>query len=257
MISTSLFLMAVVSAEKLPPICTERPGKANAVCTVPTGHIQLETGFLDWSLTKSRGTHADLVMLGATFVRVGLSDVSELQVGVNPYSWFTVKDGESKSKISGFGDITVRYKHQLTGEGSDVQLGLIPFVKLPTAVHDLGNGKLEGGLAIPISFTLSGPVGITLGPEVDVVADASGHGHHAGLVNLVGVNGPIAPKLTLSGELWSNFNFDPAGTLKQASADASLAYLVSDDLQLDAGANFGLTRDTPDVELYAGVSARF
>jgi hypothetical protein len=28
-------------------------------------------------------------------------------------------------------------------------------------------------------------------------------------------------------------------------------------VQLDAGANFGLNRNTPDVELYTGVSVRF
>ncbi len=72
------------------------------------------------------------------------------------------------------------------------------------------------------------------------------------IVNLVNVAGPIAPRLTLAGELWTNVNFDPAGTIKQASADVALAYAVSDDLQLDAGANFGLTRDTPDVEIYVG-----
>ena len=49
----------------------------------------------------------------------------------------------------------------------------------------------------------------------------------------------------------------PAGTVKQASADAALAYAVSNRLQLDAGANLGLTRETPDVELYVGASVRF
>jgi hypothetical protein len=39
--------------------------------------------------------------------------------------------------------------------------------------------------------------------------------------------------------------------------DGSIAYLVSDNLQLDAGANFGLNNRTPDVELYSGVSVRF
>jgi hypothetical protein len=32
---------------------------------------------------------------------------------------------------------------------------------------------------------------------------------------------------------------------------------VNKDLQFDAGANFGLNRQTPDVELYTGVSVRF
>ena len=45
--------------------------------------------------------------------------------------------------------------------------------------------------------------------------------------------------------------------MRQASADGSVAYLLSKDVQLDAGANLGLNRNTPDVELYAGVSKRF
>ncbi|HET6942920.1 MAG TPA: transporter [Sphingomicrobium sp.] len=252
-----LLLAAVAASEALPPICTERPGKANGVCTVPPGHVQVETGLADWSLTEARRTQAEFVSLGATFVRVGLTDGTEIQLGVSPYSWLTFKDGGSKARVKGFGDITIRYKQRLTEEEGPVQVGLIPFVKLPTAAHDLGNGKLEGGLAVPIIATLGGPVGITLGPEVDMLADANGNGHHAALVNLVNVGAPIAERLTLSGELWTNFNFDPAKTIRQASADTALAYLVSDDMQLDAGANFGLTRETPDVEIYAGVSARF
>ena len=98
---------------------------------------------------------------------------------------------------------------------------------------------------------------MTLGPEVDVLADGDGHDRHLGLVNLVNVPLPLTPRVTVAGELWSNFNFDPAGTLKQASADAALAYAVLNRLQLDAGANLGLTRETPDVEIYAGVSIRY
>jgi len=47
------------------------------------------------------------------------------------------------------------------------------------------------------------------------------------------------------------------GTVRQYSADASAAYLVSNNVQLDAGANFGLNRNTPDIELYTGIALRF
>ena len=90
-----------------------------------------------------------------------------------------------------------------------------------------------------------------------MLADADGHGRHFAVVNLVNVAGLLAPSLTLAGELWTNVNFDPSGTVKQASADAALAYAVSDSVQIDTGANIGLTRDTPDVELYGGLSLRF
>jgi hypothetical protein len=61
----------------------------------------------------------------------------------------------------------------------------------------------------------------------------------------------------LGAELWGAWDWDPDGTGKQASVDGSIAYLVSDSVQIDGGANFGLNRQTPDVEIYTGVSARF
>jgi len=97
---------------------------------------------------------------------------------------------------------------------------------------------------------------MTLGPEADLLADADGSGRHLALVNLVNVAGSIAPRLTLAGEFWSSFNFDPAGTVRQASADAAVGYVFSNNVQIDAGANIGLTRDTADIELYAGFSIR-
>jgi hypothetical protein len=63
--------------------------------------------------------------------------------------------------------------------------------------------------------------------------------------------------LTLSAELWGMWDWDPAGTTRQASVDGSAAYLLNKAVQLDAGANLGLNRQTPDVEIYAGFSIRF
>ena len=63
--------------------------------------------------------------------------------------------------------------------------------------------------------------------------------------------------MTVSGELWTAVNFDPGRTMRQASADAALAYALSKDVQLDTGANFGLTSATPNAEAYVGLSIRF
>jgi hypothetical protein len=67
----------------------------------------------------------------------------------------------------------------------------------------------------------------------------------------------VSRRLGVSGELWGQWDWDPAGTTRQASADGAVAYLVSKNLQMDAGANFGLNRKTPDVELYSGISVLF
>jgi len=249
--------LATSAQAEPPPICADRPAKANAVCTVPVGKFQLETGAVDWTLAKSAGVRTELLAVGASVLKLGVSDTSDLQVGFVPYVQLTVKQSGTRSRVSGIGDVTVRYKQRLTGNDARVQVAAIPFVKLPTAARGLGNTKVEGGLAVAVSFAVAGPVTMTLGPELDLLADADGSGQHIGVINLVSVSAAVAPRVTLGGELWSAGSLDPAGTIRQASADAAIAYAAANNLQLDLGANLGLTRNTPDLEVYTGASILF
>ncbi|MBV9528551.1 transporter [Sphingomonas sp.] len=249
-----LLALAATAAAQLPPICTDRPSKANAVCTVPAGHWQVEASIADWTLTKAGGTRTTVLAIAPTTVKYGLTDHSDLELTVVP---FARSQTTGEPSFSGAGDLLVRYKQRLTHDSAPVQVTAIPFVKIPVAKRGLGNGKGEGGIAMPVSFNVAGPVIMTLGPEADWLADGDGDGRHLAVVNLVNLAGSIAPRLTLDGELWTNLNFDPAGTIRQASVDVAAAYAWTDYLQLDGGANFGLTRNTPDLELYSGFSIRF
>ncbi len=248
---------ASAKAQEQPPICTDRPAKANATCTVPDNSWQLESTLASWSLAKVDGTRTDTWQVGGSVVKFGLSDRSDLQVAIVPYVGLRSRMGGSVDRVSGIGDVTVRYKRRLTGESAQVQVALIPFVKLPTAKRGIGNRKVEGGLALPIGISTGTAITVTLGPELDLIADSDGDGHHPQLVNLVNLSAPIAPRLTIAGEVWTATNFDPAGSMTSASADAALAYAVSRTLQVDIGANLGLTRNSPRAEVYGGASIRF
>ncbi|MES2903899.1 MAG: transporter [Pseudomonadota bacterium] len=247
---------AAALAAPAPPICTDRPTKANATCTVPKGRFQLETSAASWSRIESGGAKTDVWQVGSSVLKLGLSDRSDLQIGFAPFIRSETRIAGGKSVVTGLGDVTLRYKHRVTGEAANAQVAVIPFFKLPTARRGLGNGKIEMGIAVPVSLPV-GAATLTFGPEADLLADADGKGHHVALVNLVNLAGPIAPQLTLVGEFWTMTNFDPAGTVTLASADAALAYAISPEVQLDLGGNFGLTRHTADAEVYAGVSLRF
>jgi len=64
-------------------------------------------------------------------------------------------------------------------------------------------------------------------------------------------------RTSLGAELWGVVDDDPAGRTHQASFDLTAARGLGQNAQLDAGLNLGLTRATPDVELYVGVARRF
>ena len=189
----SLLAAPALAADE-PPICTDRPAKANATCTVPAGNFQLESSFAQRSRIESGGAETDIWQVGGSVLKYGLSNRSDLQVGFTPY----VDIDSRPSHVSGIGDLTIRYKHRLTGDAAKIQVAVIPFVKLPTAKQGIGNGKAEGGLAVLISIATGSPVTVVLGPEVDLLADSDGDGHHLQLANVVNVSASMAPRLTLA-----------------------------------------------------------
>jgi hypothetical protein len=240
------------------PICADRPGKATSACTVPAGHWQVETGLADWTLDRSAGERDTSLVLGETTIKYGLTDHSDIEMDVTPWQRATSRGPGFRDSASGIGDLNIIYKHELTSSDAALQVTLYPYVKIPTAKRPLGNGKWEGGLLVPIGYSIGkSPFSIGLTPALDWVADADGRGHHVAMVQVASFGWQVSPKLNLSAEIWGQWDWDPAETTRQASADGAVAYLLSNSVQLDAGANFGLNRNTPDVELYGGVSKRF
>jgi hypothetical protein len=254
----ALALSGRVKAADQSPICADRPGKATSACTVPLGHWQLETGFADWTLQKEGGERDTSLVIGETMIKYGLTASSDIEVDVTPWQDARTRLGDIHEGVSGFGDTNVVYKQRLTSTDAAVQVLAMPFVKVPTANHEVGNGKWEGGLLFPIGYAIGKtPFSLALTPEVDWVANGDGHGHHAAMAQVVSLGFAATDKLNLSAEIWGGWDWDPDGTTRQVSADAAAAYLLSNNVQLDAGANFGLNRNTPDAELYGGVSVRF
>ncbi|MES2326092.1 MAG: transporter [Pseudomonadota bacterium] len=238
------------------PICADRPGKANPTCTVPAGMVQIETGLADWVHDRSGAVTTDALALGATAFKYGLNSRWNIELDVAPYNSVRVRGG-MRQFDSSFGDLVLKSKYRFT-HGDGVQVAMNPALKIPTAAAPVGNRKWEAGIAFPIDYSIPrSQFGITLGPEIDWLADANGDGHHLAMAQVVGIGWQTTPKLNVSAELWGQWNWDSAGIVRQSTADASIAYLVSNDVQLDAGANFGLNHQAPDVELYTGVSVRF
>ena len=240
------------------PICADRPSKSTGACTVPTGRLQVETGLIDWAHDHSDGITRDLTIIGSSLIKLGISDRADLEFGINPIEIAHEHGNVSHDHETGFGDMVVRAKYHLTREGAPIEVAVDPFVKIPTASHHFGNGKVEGGLVIPTDAPL-GKSGLTisLDPELDLLADEDGHGRHLAMIQVLNLGTSVTDRLAMSGEIWGMWDWDPAGTGHQVSVDGSISYRVSKNMQLDAGANFGLNSETPEVELYSGISVRF
>jgi hypothetical protein len=248
---------AAVAADEQ-PICADRPGKSSQACTVPAGHFQFESSLTDWTLDKHDGERDTALIVGETGFKFGLTDRSHIDIDIQPWQRLTSRLGSVRQQSSGFGDVLVNFKYRLSPSAGALQVAISPYVKVPTAKHSIGNGKWEGGLILPIQYAIpKSPLSLSTTPEIDWVADADGHGHHTGMAQVVNIGWQVDSKLNLSAELWGDWDWDPAGTTRQASADGAAAYLITPKVQIDAGFNVGLNRVTPDIELYMGVAEQF
>src|SRR6476619_2048320 len=170
------------------PICADRPSRSTGECTVPAGRWQIETGLIDWTHDHSDGVTSDFTILGSSLIKLGISDRADVEFGLAPIEIARARTGAGHDHEAGFGDMLVRAKYHLTREGAPIEAAVDPFVTIPTASHDFGNGKVEGGLVVPTDAQL-GKSGLTvsLDPELDLLADADGTGHHLAMTQVLNV----------------------------------------------------------------------
>ena len=240
---------------------TDRPDKTESPYTVPKGMIQLESDLAALTYDKHNTERATLSAwnFGSLNAKIGLADNVDLQVVFDGYLNENIKDRVTgaSSRHDGVGDLTTRLKINLWGnDGGSTALALMPFVKAPTASHGLGNDGVEGGLIIPLAVELPGGWGMGVMTEFDITADEAGGGHHAEFVNSVTFGHDITEKLGGYVEFWSLISAENSSDW-EGTVDVGLTYALTDNLQLDAGCNFGITEAAEDVHPFVGISYRF
>jgi len=266
----AVFVMVLATSESvladdaatLRPLCTDRPTKSTAPCTVDVGHVQVESDIFNVTIDHSGGGDVKTYLFTNPTLKYGLTPALDAEINMIPYEVITAKDPASgaTNRTSGIGDLFLKLKWNLLGNaGGDVGLALSPFVKLPTASHEIGNGVVETGLIVPVNINLPANWSVTFDPEVDLLKNAGDGRRHLNAAGLISMSRVVSKTLTLSGEVWADQNFDPQGAQTQASADLGAAYipLESPSVQFDGGVNFGLNHNTPGVQIYMGVSHRF
>lgn len=251
-----LALAGAAGSAEVEPICTDRPGKSSSTCTVPKGYWQAESGLAGWSLTKVGGARNANLELGSTAVKYGVSDDMHFEVALVPYVRNRERSTDARSTDRGRGDVTIKVKRRLTAADAGFTAALVPFVKLPTASNAIGNGRVEGGVVVPLSWSLGRALSLSSSPELDLIADGDGRGYHVAGAGTLSLGLAASDRLSLAAELWTGWDWDE-DTTRQASLGGNAAFRLTDNVQIDGEADFGLSRDSADVELSAGASIRF
>ena len=242
---------------------TDRPDKTESPYTVDAGQFQIEMDLV--SYTRDRLTvpgadcDTDILALAPVNLKVGLLNQVDLQLLLDTYTWVLTKDRATGSvtRQRGFGDVTTRLKINWWGDdGGTTALAFMPYVKFPTSQDSLGNRAVEGGLIIPLAVEL--PLGWSMGlmTEFDFMQSADGAGYHPEFVNSITFGHNIVGRLAGYVEFFSQVSADRDAPWI-GTADLGLSYRLTDNLQLDAGVNLGVTRAADDLVPFLGLSLRF
>jgi len=240
--------------------CAERPGRATPPCIIDQGHVMLEVDALDVTQDRENGVTTQTTLAFSPYLRVGLTDVLEAGITLVPYAEARTRgDPATRATVRGTGDtmfdVLINLKNP---DGSGVSLAIMPFITAPTAQHGLGAGGFQGGVVVPVALALPAGFGLTLDPEVDADRDGQG-GVQPAYVMAASLSHAVLSGGNVGVELWSSTARMPDGWQRQATADVIFAWIPPrrPNLQLDTGVNLGLTRATPDVQAYVGLSRRF
>ena len=256
-------LFSPVPANLLREFDTARPDHTDSPHTVDAGHLQLEMDVFSYSHdrhTSDRGfVRNDNWTFANANLRIGLTNWADFEILIPFFQVNQDKDTTTgiATRQQGIGDLAFVLKMNFWGnDGGKTSGGIEFFVKAPTANHNLGNGKVEGGALLLYGFGLPGDFDVSLNSGVAINANDTGSGHHAELINSVSVSHKVVGPLTAYAEFWTDVPVQ-AHAPALAAVDLGLLLMLGKNVQLDTGVNIGVTRAAPDIQTVFGVSVRF
>jgi hypothetical protein len=233
---------------------TDRPDKTESPYTVDAGHFQLEMDLANYTADWDRGTNTETWNIAPFNLKVGLLNNVDLQFVFDSYLHERTTGSRTKS---GVGDLTVRTKINFWGnDGGKTAFGVMPFVSFPTNTAGLGGDSVQGGIIFPLAVELPAGWGMGVMTEMDFLRNEEDSGYHAEFVNSVTFSHTIVGELSGYVEFFSVVSTEDAAPWI-GTVDVGLTYQLTDNVQLDAGCNFGITRAADDLNPFVGISIRF
>jgi outer membrane putative beta-barrel porin/alpha-amylase len=259
-----------VPRELMREMSTDRPDTTESPYSVDAGHFQVEMSFFSYMHDRYNpersNTKIETWNVAPMNLKAGLLNNVDLQLVIEPYihNRETVRtdiegDGVEETVVDnsgGFGDVQTRVKVNLWGnDGGSTALAVMPYVKFPSAGGNLGNEAVEGGIIIPFGFELPAGWSAVAMHETDFNRDEIRNDHHPEFLNSISVGHDIV------GELAAYMEFVTVVSMEEGSEWAGtigvgLTYAITEDIQLDGGVNFGVTRAADDFNPFIGISAR-
>ena len=238
------------------PMVPDRPGITESPYSVDAGHFQYETDVLRLLTRREGSTYGRDWYINHALAKIGLSDRTDLQIGVDSYTDtrnYDEADPSQTEEHRGFGDVTLRLKHTLVGDdNSRWALGLIGYVTLPTG-GPRGDGAVEFGAVLPVVYQLTKPWSIGGQMAAQVYWDRDTQSRYLQLTPTLTTTSEVVKQLQVFAELVGYKDVRQAQWNRSINTGLQLA--VSDNVQLDLGTHQPITNSV-DREYFFGLSFR-
>jgi hypothetical protein len=236
-------------------ISTDRPGFCDTAGIVPKGHFQLETGYTftlrDREGTNSQTNNAPEILARYTIIE----DRLELRVSTSGYVWNRTNDGTGAQTAEGWSDVLPGVKLKLTDQD-----GMLPRLVLEGATttsvgsDGISNQDIEPIFKLIWAYDLGKGWGVYGNFNV-AYASTSGDRFVQGQGGVC-VTYAANDKVSFFGEYFV-FGPNAKGTDAAHYLDFGAAYLLTNRVQLDVRAGFGLNNQANNFFTGAGISFLF
>lgn len=226
--------------------------------TTDPGWFQLEIDPLSYTRNRDSEERTRAFDMPA-LLKIGLFENIDLQFGFELLLRERTNDLDTgdRERDSGFGDMMIASKINLWGnDGGDTAMAVQPFIMLPTARHDGGDGGASGGVMFPTAWALDDVWTLEITPSVAAVRNSNDDGYVTEFAHLTVFTRELWEDLEGFVEL-ENAATTESGQTWEAIIATGLTWEVNPDTVLESGVGFGLNDATDDLTVYLKLVQRF
>lgn len=242
----ALFVPGLSFALAAEPIQSDRPGFSTGTYTVAPGVAQLELGFQ--SDYGNNNGDPDTFTAPLINVRVGLTPVTELNILVDGWS----REHTNGGSVISSSDMLLGAKHRLI-MSEQYNVSLLGYVSLPT-----GNAPDAGSFTPFLGLLWDYELGrnVSAFGTLQFVSFVEGGQRSNNFQPAIGLSFSHSDTLSTYIEYYRDMSLNISDARDIDMFDAGVAYLLTDNVQLDV--NFGVSIDRYSSDFFgAGIAIRF
>lgn len=260
LLSSSLLLGGALHAhaEEEEPLATDRPDFVESSDVVGAGRFQIETS-VAFERSKVDGTREKLRST-PTLLRIGLGDILEARVETDgALSLRSTDENGLTTRDRGRADVSLGLKwHMQDGDEATGRPGIGWLAHVDT---DSGSRAFRGkgwrpSLRMVAEWDLPGGHSVGVMPGVFVERDEAGSRYVGGIAAVVlgkSFTERLRGFVELSGQQLTSGRH--GGNV--VTGDVGVAYLLTNSVQVDTAASWGMSKAAPDFGWTIGLSVRF